>query len=307
MKIFKGLLITLLALSMVSCGTKVTEEKTKLSILSPKGAPALSIISEINGGNTVKTVDGTDLLQAAFVNPTPEYDVIIAPTNLGIKLAEANKTTYRCLGVITWGNLYLVADDKDALSKPGEIAAFGEGAVPGLLFANVMGNVTQNVTYYPSVAEAQAALLSGKASIALLAEPAATATIIKGKEMNKSFSIIVDLQEAMQQPQSTMKGYPQAAIFVEESKYKANPKAFDTMIENMNSYIASAEKGEGSLVADVNKIGADVLGIPSGELASKVWKNCNIHYKDASESMTDLENFLSIFSIKVTENSMIKK
>ena len=59
-----------------------------------------------------------------------EYDIIVAPSNLGMTLAAKGADQYELAAVITWGNLYLVAEDEDALNEEGELAAFGEAAVP---------------------------------------------------------------------------------------------------------------------------------------------------------------------------------
>ena len=67
-----------------------------LSILTPTGAPAVAMIpAMLEESYTVATVDGTEVLQAAFVNPAHEYAVIVAPSNLGGKVASAGKTTYK--------------------------------------------------------------------------------------------------------------------------------------------------------------------------------------------------------------------
>ncbi|MFR9256977.1 MAG: hypothetical protein ACLVJ6_16590, partial [Merdibacter sp.] len=104
---------------------------------------------------------------------------------------------YELAAVITWGNLYLVAEDEDALNEEGELAAFGEAAVPQLVLQNAidLDSIMPSVTYYNAVSDAQAQLLSGKADVALLAEPAVSATIAKGKEAGKNLKVIADLQQ----------------------------------------------------------------------------------------------------------------
>ena len=47
-------------------------------------------------------------------------------------------------------------------------------------------------TWYASVAEVQGAMLAGKADVALMAEPAATATIAKAKEKGQELKIVMD-------------------------------------------------------------------------------------------------------------------
>ncbi|MFR0980986.1 MAG: hypothetical protein ACLSFJ_16270, partial [Holdemania filiformis] len=204
-----------------------------LSILGPTGAPALALIAPMKAGQDVTLVDGTDVLQAAFVNPNPEYDVIVAPSNLGAKLAANGKTTYRMESVLTWGNLYLVAADEAALENPGVFAAFGEGAVPGKVLETVLqaNPVTPEITWYASVAEVQGAMLAGKADVALMAEPAATATIAKAKENGQELKIVMDLQEQWKTATGTQ-GYPQAALFVRQDLPEEKKAAVETMLQS---------------------------------------------------------------------------
>ena len=61
--------------------------KIQTSIVSPSGAPSLSLIGLINDENVTldyDVVDGPDVLMSEFTNA--EKDFIIAPINLGVKL-----------------------------------------------------------------------------------------------------------------------------------------------------------------------------------------------------------------------------
>src|SRR5699024_6380508 len=138
-----------------------------------------------------------DVLQSELAKADGEYDIIVAPSNLGMTLAAKGADQYELAAVITWGNLYLVAEDEDALNEEGELAAFGEAAVPQLVLQNAidLDSITPSVTYHNAVSDAQAQLLSGKADVALLAEPAVSATIAKGKEAGKDLKVIADLQQ----------------------------------------------------------------------------------------------------------------
>lgn len=303
-------------LLLVGCSTapidktadpEVKTEPVVLSVLAPKGATSLPLIPVVlDKSADVTFVDGTDVIQAAFVNPNPEYSVIIAPTNLGTKLGSAGKTNYKMLGILTWGNLYLVADSEDALSNEGELAAFGEGAVPGLVFNETVMDIKPNVTYYNSVTDAQAALLSGKANVALLAEPAATATIAKAKEQGKEFKIIMDLQKEFEAKSGTL-GYPQAAIYVLEDKYNENKEVYDQFIASIQDYVSNVNADTmDQLKLDIDEITPEELGVPSSEIVSKTWDRMNIRYVPANESIEQLQAFLALFGIENFEESIIK-
>ena len=275
-----------------------SSEPVTLKILGPTGAPALSLIGAMQQGQDVTLVDGTDVLQAAFVNPTPEYDVIVAPSNLGAKLAEAGNSTYKMKAVVTWGNLYLVAASEQALQQEGIFAAFGENAVPGKVLSTVMDipALNQELVWYNSVAEVQAAMLAGQAQVALMAEPAATATISKAAENGVQLQIVMDLQQQWQQVTQT-EGYPQAALFVRGDLDDAKAAAVDTLLDQMRDYLAQAASDGEKIQQDVEAIGAQTLGVPSGAIIARTWPRMNLNIVSASEVRPELEAFLNLFGV----------
>ena len=168
--------------------SKKSTVKQDLTIITPSGAPALSLLGAINNQDinlNYEVVDGSDVLTAEFTNA--EKDMIIAPVNLGVKLIEKG-ADYKLLGVVTWGNLYIVSSQNLYTS----IAAFGEAAVPGKVLNYVKDLIGPNVTieYYSSVQEAASMLLSGNTNAALLAEPVLTKTAASFKENNPDNSLI---------------------------------------------------------------------------------------------------------------------
>ena len=272
-----------------------------LSIISPMGAPSVSLIRmDINDNNIIEYVSGADLLKAAFVNPTPQYDIILAPSNLGALLAQTEKTTYRMLGVVSWGNLYIVGNDADVLSNPdSKIAIFGEASVPGLVFeALLKDELAGQYEYYGSVSEAQAALLSGNADAALIAEPAATATILTAKSNDIELLQVADLQELWLEKYGS-DGFAQAAVFVSEDAMTNKTEA----VKNFEIEIASGiefyadNTNVDQLIEDVDTIGADVLGVPSATIISKTYDGMNLRYIPANECKDALESFLGLFNI----------
>ena len=277
-------------------------EQTGLSVLTPFGAPALSLVPVIKDDLAdVTSVSGPDPLLAAFVQPEPEYDVIVASTNLGIKLHNAGKSKYKLLSIVTFGNLYIVGENDDALEQEGEMACFGEQAVPGLVFKEEFKDVKPNITWYSSVADASAALISGNANVALLAQPIATVTMKKAKENGKDLKIIKDLQKEWGEG-----GYPQAGVFVREDLYEDNPEAFNSLVSIMANYDNNVPDTE-TLASDIEACNPkETLGIPKAQLAAKVWNQMNIRIVPAKDVEEDLTKFLNVFGIEDVENAIVK-
>ncbi len=273
-----------------------------LQILGPTGAPGYALLPiALEGNNTITLQDGADALQAAFVNPSPEYDVIIAPTNLGTKLASAGKTTYKLAGIVTTGNLYIVGSDAEVLNNAdATIAVFGENAVPGLLFNTLYGDIACKVEWYDSVSAAQAALLSNNADAALLADPAATATIAKGKEKDLTLTKIADIQQEW-----GSEGYPQAAMFVKEDTIETNAAMYRTMLEEMRVYA----EGENDIAADLTTLENNGVDLYTDSVAypmvQKSYAGMGIHpYAITEDAKANIQSFLDLFGVTLADDAL---
>ena len=277
-----------------------------MKILTPNGAPALSLVGvyeDMTKNGKINIVEGSDLVSSELMKADSEYDAIVAPINLGCQLLAKGKTDYKLAGVLTWGNLYLVENEG---VQNNELAAFGEQAVPGMIFKLVKdsNDVMKNakVTYYNAVSDVQAQVLAGKVQYALMAEPAATATIAKAKQNGKTIKNIASLQELYQkQTNSKQAGYPQAAIFV---KNKEDVKELLVKLDEFTN--KEAVKEDNNIEELVNKIGAETFGVPNAAIAAKTWKNQNIHYQEATAVKDDIQSILKTFHIEYSDDMLVK-
>lgn len=266
-----------------------------LRVLCPMGAPALASLGLAENGANIEYVEGQDLLVSELSKKDSEYDMIIAPVNLGVKTWSESQA-YQLDGILTWGNLYIVSPNEDWNTPDTTLAAFGENAVPGMVFSNLYPDVAANVEYYPSVVEASTALLSGKASAAMLAQPAAAGAIAKAGANGTELSIAEDLQSVWSTSHETENnGYPQAALFI---KNGAGDK-YRQYVQQIEDYInaATPEKVE----ASVDAYSAERLGVPNAKIAGQTWAQQNIKYVKASEAQSDLQVFLDTFGITIPE------
>lgn len=271
-----------------------------LKILSPSGAPSYALVPLAKEGNQELTiVDGSDALQAALVNPDSEYDVIIAPTNLGAKLISAGKTNYSLVSVVTTGNLFIVGEE-GALDSDGEIALFGENAVPGLIYKKVCTDITNPATWYSSVTEAQAALLAGNASAALLAEPAATATITKAKKDGKTLVKLADLQELWGED-----GYPMASMFVRNDVLESNEQGIKALVNELKDYADAVNAGDEDISADLDSLSdPSMFGATPSAMVKAAYAGMGIHVDLAENNKENIKNFLNLFSISLTDSTI---
>lgn len=302
----KKILLMLMMVGVILTGCSTSKSADEMKILTPNGAPALSLVGvyeDVAKKGKINIVEGSDLVSSELMKADSEYDAIVAPINLGCQLLAKGKTDYKLAGVLTWGNLYLVENEG---VQNNELAAFGEQAVPGMIFKLVKdsNDVMKNakVTYYNAVSDVQAQVLAGKVQYALMAEPAATATIAKAKQNGKTIKNIASLQELYQkQTNSKQAGYPQAAIFV---KNKEDVKELLVKLDEFTN--KDAVKEDNNIEELVNKIGAETFGVPNAAIAAKTWKNQNIHYQEATAVKDDIQSILKTFHIEYSDDMLVK-
>lgn len=302
----KKIMTLMLVMSFMLVGCSSSKSAKEMKVLTPNGAPALSLLGvyeEVSKEGEIKIVEGSELLSSEFVKEDSEYDAIIAPINLGCQLIAKGQTDYKLAGVMTWGNLYLI--ENSAVGN-NVLAAFGEMAVPGKIFKTVKdsSDIMKNadVRYSNAVSDVQVKVLSGKCQYALMAEPAATATIAKAKQSQIELKIVASLQDLYQkQMNSAQVGYPQAAIFVKD---KNDTKDLLSKLDTFTN--TDAVKEDNNIEALVDQIGAQTFGVPSAAIAAKTWTNQNIHYKDASSVKEDIQSILKQFNIEYSDDMLIQ-
>ena len=297
----KRLIVFVLVLILVGCSNQtVVDEAKALSLLSPKGAPGLSILgyADTYGDEKITLVDGTDVISAALLNPQPEYDVIIAPINLGA-LTITKGSDYRLLGVITWGNLYLVGNTKLVDSEL-PLAMFGEGAVPQKVVENAidLSTLNKDIQYFNSVADVQVALLTEKAAYGLLAEPLLTATLAKATQSDIDLEVIYDIQAEYNIKNSTS-GYPQAAVFVLDSVYQDSKTAVDDLVAHLSAFSADT-------VANLLSGQEETYGVPPLAIITQAFDNMNIEYHSATDVRNEITVFLKLFNIDNIDELLVK-
>lgn len=296
----KKISLLVLLFLLVACNTS-SKVENEFKILSPTGAPAVSLIPLMEDKGQIDLVNGPENLQAALVNPSQEYDIIIAPVNLWALLASKGETSYKLHSIVTWGNL-LVVSAQDEIKK---VALFGEKAVPGKIVNLVKDEIkldSMEVTWVPSVQEAQALLLSGKVDAALLAQPLVSATMAKAEKEGKTLKVAYNLQE-LYQTVSGSQNYPQAALLVKDG---LELKKVNAVVQTMSDYVSKIVDNKDQFLKDVEKLSTDKLGIPSGELILKSFDQLGLNIKPALSSTTEIENFLKLFKIENIQDHFVK-
>lgn len=300
----KKILTLVLALLLTACASKPLEW-SGLSILSPKGAPAVALVPLVQKGvDQIDFVDGADLLSAELVKGN--YDVIVAPVNLGAMLASKGNSLYQLYGIVTWGNLYVVGTEQQPAISPLNIALFGDKAVPGIVFNQVNESIGHyNGTFFNAVSDVQAQLLSGQYTLGLLAEPLVTATIAKAKANNINLIVVNDLQEAWKE-KTGFDNYPQAAIFIKADLDDDALAQIEARFSSMQDFTTAADTDPSTVVEPITSVTPELIGVPSGDVVKAAWERLNISVVKASDAKDSVEAFLQLFKLNGLESFYVE-
>ncbi len=299
----KKILSILVVGLLVACSAKPLEWES-LSILSPKGAPAISLVPLIQENkDSIEFVDGTDVLSAELIKG--EKDMIIAPVNLGAALSKKDSNPYRLYGIVTWGNLYLVSNSDISFVENEPLALFGEQAVPGLDFNSIKDSLDQVFvsTAFNSVTDVQGQLLSKTFNVGLMAEPLVTATIAKAKTLETplNLSVYKDIQ-ALWQEKTGFENYPQAAIYIKADISADKLKQVEARLELMMAYNIELNNNSSKLETDITEDLSATLGVPASKILVQAWDRMNVNVVKADENKEAIEAFLELFKLNGLEN-----
>ncbi|MFU8793506.1 MAG: MqnA/MqnD/SBP family protein [Acholeplasmataceae bacterium] len=223
------LLLCLMMIFVSACQKDL--EANQVTMMVPYGSTQLAqLYLENDDYYNVDIISGPDLLVSAFSAQT--HDVIIAPMNLGAKL-YLNQPNYLCLGVIVWGNFYIISHTQNFESFEDldgkTITMFGQNQTADIILSYLMDayDIHMTRTYVDGLMTAQAMLLSDQTDIILTAEPSLS-VLTEALDLTS----ILDIQAAYQEISGTT-SYPQAGIFVHHRLAK------DAIIKLQNDFINS--------------------------------------------------------------------
>lgn len=300
MKKLTSLFLTfILIISLIGCSDKTgssdTNEPINITMLKgPTGIGSVQLIEKNENGESEGRYDinisaAADDAMAKIISG--EADIAAVPTNIAPLLYNKTDGEVSVLAVNTLGVLYILENGnrinsiKDLENKT--VYASGQGAVPEyvlnyLLEANGVENV--NIIYMSEHAETASALADGRADIALLPEPNATAVMMK----NSNVRIAVDINE--QWRDSVESEMPMGCVVARNDFISENKEAVDLFLKEYKESIDYVNNNISDAAGLVEKYGI----MASAEAAAKAIPNCNIVYKDGDEMKNMLEIFYDI-------------
>ena len=168
------LLLIPLVVALTSCagiGEATSEASTSakqaydhsLSVVTPVGAPALAFYNYAKDANFETNSDASNIVP---MMKQGKKDIVVLPTNVGVKAIVNQNVDYKLAATITFGNLFVAEtglDNDHYMDKYDYIVLFQEGSVPDLIFHSIYGTELDETIHYVSNAQKAAqCLMTGK-------------------------------------------------------------------------------------------------------------------------------------------------
>ena len=284
-KILSSIIVMIVCALFIGCKKN---PKEKIRVLLPQGTPLVAVGNLLDDEMfSFDIVNGQDPLIEAFTKG--EYDLLIAPLNLGTKLNIAKKSEYKLKAIITTNNTYLVSKNefKNIEEVNGKnVLGFGEGSTPSLALNSIMNykNLTpKKVDFRSSAADVTLEYTSKNTEydFFLLAEP--NISIISNKTKIEVYKI--SLSDLLKDEVDML---IQACLFVNPNK-NIDDKAINKIEENIKEMNNNPSDYAKSVESKHNFF----EGLTK-EVLEKAIPNCNITFINAKDNKNIIESYYKL-------------
>ena len=288
--IFMFLIIT--TLSLASCGNVKVENEVK--IITPYGTPYLALGGLLNEENVkIDAVNGADGLKTALVKG--EYDVVVAPINLGAQLFNKGNSKYVIEAVITMNNAYIITENGNKLDsikdlEGQKVLGFGQTGIPGSVLKTLYTNndLDQSLIDFSQASSSAVYSIfaggSSDAKYALMSEPEISKLVLNDKKEVKSLDLTKELGVDV----------PQACIYVNPNSEKQND--IDNLLKLIENNIKSLNKNPSKYADEVIALDRTFEAMTKEVIVRSI-PLTNIVYKEASNFKTEINNILTILGV----------
>lgn len=291
-KILSLILLTIMSLSLFSCGNVKLENE--VTIITPYGTPFLALGGLLNEENVkIDAVNGADGIKTALVKG--EYDVVVAPINLAAQLYNKGNSKYVIDAVITMNNAYIVTAKENKLDsindlKNEKISAFGASGIPG----NVLKTLYKNNNLDESLIDFSLASSSAvyaayakntlEAKYVLMSEPEISKLVVNDKKDIKTLDLTKELGIDV----------PQACILVNPNSNKQED--IDSLLKIIENNIKSLNKNPEKYADEILPLDRTFEAMTKEVIVRSI-PLTNIVYKKASSFKSEIENILTILGV----------
>lgn len=223
-----------------------------------------------------------------------EINIASVPTNLAAKLYNKTEGKLQMLAVNTLGVLSMIENGntvKSAADLKGKtIYSTGEGSNPEYILRYILSengiNPDKDVTiqFLATNDELIAALISGKAQLAMVPEPAATTVLTKKDTLTRVFSMNDEWEKVSDS--KLMMG----CVVALKSYVEANPEAVAKFLEEYKASVEYAVNDIPSAAALCEKYGI----VPAAAIAEKAIPDCNLTFVTGAEMKTSIDGYFKV-------------
>ena len=291
-------------------------DTTKLTIVTPTGAPVLAFYDQISNENYSRVAaEAISALWTGDASP----DILVVDLTSGIK-AISNGADYKLGAILTFGNFYLAStgnDEDETMDKDDRIVLFGnENMLPSRIWHYLFADEYDESLIYEANAQlAAAALASSKASdgsdvdYVFLAQPALFASLKK----NENARIYMDIQAEYKNRSGL--DMIQAALFINNRVDQKTAELFLEKLEtSIDALIEDPElANEGLSVYKDEEAVAQYGFNPAVVVNVMKQKNAlgnnamGLGFKRAIDIKDDIDAFLNVFGVEKTSEEIYFK
>ncbi len=297
MSILAIVLSLVLALCLAGCGSYKAVDMTVACLKGPTGVGMAKLMSDSQAGTAANNYSFTVASSADEISGkivSGEINIASVPTNLAVKLYNKTEGKIKMLAVNTLGVLSIIEDGKEINSisdlKGKTIYSTGEGSNPEYILRYVLkengvdpdSDVTLN--FVATNDELVGALVSGKANVAMVPEPAATTVLTKKGTLRRALSMNIEWDAVSDS--SLMMG----CVVALDSYIDENPKAVEKFLEEYKASVEYALNNinEAADMCTKYEITAD------SAIARYAIPNCNITYVTGDEMKNSIEGYFKV-------------
>lgn len=292
----------ILLVMLISCLFLCGCGEEQIRIIVPEGMPYIMLGDMDEEKNVVvDSVPGGAALKSALVSKN--YDIVVAPLNLGMQLYNAGQTDYILDAILGMSNLFIISKPSNKLDSLNDITssekallAFGQGNTPEIAInaAFKQNSIEKNVEYLNSVSEVLPFFVQDKYDYVVAAEPVLSVLKVNnGVEFNQ-----LDLQSCVSAP------IIQAAIFTSVDPDKK--ERIDRVLTQIRESVLMAHVRIYEYTEKLVKQNEYFKNFGLEVLRESI-SNCDMKYIKATNYRVEINKYLDLIGYEYPDDNYYRK
>lgn len=293
-------LFIFMSISLVACGNGEQQKEVKtIKVVVPDGLPAISMAKAIKEN---KELDKDYKIEYS-IEKTPENivtavmkgeaDIAIVPSNVGATQYN-KKAGYKIAATVGWGSFYVVSTEEGQLKdlvKKEEVYNIGRGLTPDIVTQTILKQKGINVesevklSYVNGANELPPVILTGKAKVAVVPEPALSTILTKKQDLK----VISNLNDEWKKEFDSKYGFPQSTIIVKDSLINEDKDFINKFLAEAKDSVNWANSSNENLPDYCEAIGVTA----NKDIILKSIKNANLNFVKIADTKEEYKNYFN--------------